>query len=425
MATDFNAVVREIGRKARAASRVMAHAGPEAKNNALLRVAGLLREWEKEILAANAEDCAQAEKRGIDAPRLQRLRLTPEIIAEMAEAAVSIAHMADPVGAMDEQWQRPNGLLAGRMRVPLGVIAMVYEARPNVTVDAAILALKAGNAIILRGGSEAARSNAILAKLVSRALTDASLPADAAQSVPLLDREAVTALCKLDEYIDVMIPRGGEGLIKSVTAAATMPVLKHDKGVCHMFVDESAKPEQSAEIAFNAKVQRPSACNALECLLVHQAEAESFLPLLAEKLGRAEVEFRACPASFLLLAKAEGVKCVPARESDYGQEFHDLTLAVKIVSGLDEALLHIAEYGSRHSEVICTENHSRAMRFLREADASLVAVNASSRFNDGGQLGLGAEIGISTCKLHAYGPMGLRELTTTRYVLFGNGQVRK
>ncbi len=424
MAAEIESLITELGKQAKNASRIMAHAAPARKNAALCKVAELLREREKEILRANEEDCAEARQNGLDAPKLQRLALTPDILREMEQAALDIAAMPDPVGATEEQWQRPNGLLVGRMRVPLGVICMIYEARPNVTVDAAILALKAGNAIILRGGSEARRSNAILAQVVADALAHAGLPPKAAQSVPVVDREAVSALCRQDEYIDVMIPRGGEGLIRRVSAEARMPVLKHDKGVCHTFVDAGARLEDALEIVFNAKAQRPSACNALECLLLHREEADAFLPMLARRLGGAGVEFRACPASLPLLEKA-GAKCRAAGAEDYGQEFHDLVMSVKVVKDIDEALEHIAAHGSRHSEVICTENHSRAMRFVREADASLVAVNASSRFNDGGQLGLGAEIGISTCKLHAYGPMGLRELTTLRYVLMGNGQVRE
>ena len=316
--------------------------------------------------------------------------------------------------------QRPNGLMVGRMRIPLGVICMIYESRPNVTVDSAILCLKAGNAVVLRGGSEAFHSNMALAALLSQALEDAGLPGEAVRLVATTDRAAVPALCKLDEYIDVMIPRGGEGLIRSVVAAATMPVLKHYKGVCHVFVDEDADLEQAVAIVDNAKCQRPGVCNALECLLVHERSAKAFLPMVAAALGGRGVEFRACPVSLPLL----GPTARPAAESDWGCEFLDYVLAVRVVKDMDQALEHIAAHASNHTECILTRDHGRAMRFLREADASMVGVNCSTRFNDGGELGLGAEIGISTSKLHAYGPMGVRELTSLKFVALGQGQVR-
>ena len=413
--------VREAGRKAREASRRMSAASPAAKNLALETLASLIERRADEIMAANAEDLAAAEAAGIDAPRMDRLRLTPAILADKAGACRYVAQLPDPVGAMDSQWQRPNGILVGRMRVPLGVVAMIYEARPNVTVDASILCLKAGNAVMLRGGREALRSNIALAGLLREALAEAGLPEGAVQFIDITSHDSVSALCKLEEYVDVLIPRGGETLVRAVTSQATMPVLKHYMGVCHAFIDESANLEQAAEIVYNGKVQRPGVCNALECLLVHEAVAGRFLPMVGEKLGAAGVEFRACEASLPLL----GEKAVAQKPEDLGHEFHDLILAVRVVRDMDEALEHIAAYGSNHTEIICTENHLNAMRFLREADASMVAVNASTRFNDGGQLGLGAEIGISTSKLHAYGPMGVQELTTTKFVVFGQGQVRK
>ena len=416
----IGAAVRLAGKKAREASRLMAAASPGAKSRALLRLASLLEEKEGELLEANGRDLEAARLAGLDGPRMDRLRLTPAILADMAGACRHVAELPDPVGATETQWQRPNGLLVGRMRVPLGVVAMVYEARPNVTVDASILCLKAGNAVILRGGSEAVRSNVALAALLHEALSDAGLPGDAVQFIDITSHEAVSELCRLDEFVDVLIPRGGESLVRAVTSQATMPVLKHYKGVCHAFIDESADLAQALEIVHNGKVQRPGVCNALECLLVHKAVAEAFLPRVAEKLGAAGVEFRADEASLPLL----GASAVPASAEDFGREFHDLILAVRVVSDMDEALAHIARYGSNHTEIICTTNHLKAMRFLREADASMIAVNASSRFNDGGQLGLGAEIGISTSKLHAYGPMGVQELTTTKFVVFGQGQVR-
>lgn len=410
-----------IGARAKEASRQTAKASPGAKARFLHRLAALLEQEQESLLAANARDLTAADARGIDAPRRDRLRLTPAVIAEMARACRHVADLDDPVGATEAQWQRPNGLLVGRMRVPLGVVAMVYEARPNVTIDAAILCLKAGNAVILRGGSEALQSNMALAALLSQALDEAHLPADAAQLVTSTEHEAVTELCRLDQFIDVMIPRGGEALVRAVQEAATMPVLKHYKGVCHAFVEESADLDQALDIIFNAKVQRPGVCNALECLLVQASVAEDFLPRVAERLGAAGVRFHACPRALPLL----GAAAQPATEEDWGTEYHALILAVRVVEDMDAALDHIARYGSNHTEIICTRSHPLAMRFLREADASMVAVNASTRFNDGGQLGLGAEIGISTSKLHAYGPMGVRELTSTKFVVMGQGQVRE
>ncbi len=417
----LTALMTAMGRRARDASRSMGAASPASKAHFLEHLADLLVSRSEAILLANGQDVSAARSAGMDAARLDRLTLTPEIIAEMAAACRQVAAMPDPVGALDEQWQRPNGLLVGRMRVPLGVVAMIYESRPNVTVDAAILCLKAGNAVILRGGSEAFQSNMCLAGLLHEALERAGLPRQAAQVLDTTDRGAVSALCKLDAYVDVLIPRGGEDLVRTVTAAATMPVLKHDKGVVHLFVDESADREETLAIIENSKVQRPGVCNALECLLVHE-RAVDLLPALARRLSPLGVEFRADAAALPHLREAD--RAVAATPADWGTEFHDLILAVKVVGGLDEALEHIAAYSSRHTEVICTRDLAHAQRFVREADAAMTGVNASTRFNDGGQLGLGAEIGISTSKLHAYGPMGVRELTTTKFVVLGTGQIR-
>ncbi len=416
----LQSALEEIGRRARAASRVLAAAPPAARSEALHTLAGLLSERREILSDANARDVENAGRSGMDKARLNRLTLTPALIDETAAACRHVAELPDPVGVIETQEQRPNGIMVGRMRVPLGVVAMIYESRPNVTVDAAALCLKAGNAVILRGGSEALHSNLALAALISEALEKAGLPAHAAQLVGTTDRAAVPLLCRLDRYIDVMIPRGGESLVRTVCEAATMPVLKHYKGVCHLYVDRGADLGQALDILYNGKVQRPGVCNALECLLVHRDEAAAFLPAAAERLGAAGVRFRACPIALPLL----GAAATPLAPEDLGREFLDLILAVRVVTDLDAALDHIAAYGSGHTEVICTNNHAHAMRFLREADASMVAVNASSRFNDGGQLGLGAEIGISTSKLHAYGPMGVRELTTTKFTVLGNGQVR-
>ena len=417
--------MERLGAQAKTAARAMTRATPQAKNQALLGLAQLLRQREPEILAANARDVEAARAAGQDLARLDRLTLTPAIMEEMRAACAHVANLPDPVGATESQWQRPNGLLVGKMRIPLGVIAMIYEARPNVTIDAAILCIKAGNAVILRGGSEAIHSNTALAQTLQEALVQAGLPATVAQLVTVPGHEAVNALCKLDQYIDVIIPRGGEGLVRAVTEAATMPVLKHFKGVCHAYIDSNADFEHALGIVFNGKVQRPGVCNALECLLVHKDAGPAFLPLVAEKLGAAGVEFRADAAALPLMSNAPQGRVVPLQADDLGQEFHDLVLAVCVVDSMDAALDHIALYGSNHTEVICTNDQAKAMRFLREADASMVAVNASSRFNDGGQLGLGAEIGISTSKLHAYGAMGVEELTTTKFVVLGQGQVRQ
>ncbi len=411
-------LVRDIGKNARAASRVLAAVPPAVKVQALENLAGLLEAGSAKILKANAQDMEQARAAGLDEARLGRLSMTEKTIHEMAAACRFVAAQSDPVGAIEEEWQRPNGLMVGKMRVPLGVVAMVYEARPNVTIDAAIICLKAGNAVILRGGSEAFASNQILAAFLQEALQSAGLPAECAQVLPMTDRAAVQELCKLEEYIDVMIPRGGEELVRTVTSLATMPVLKHYKGVCHAFIDESADIPMTLNIVRNAKVQRPGVCNALECLLVHEKLAQEFLPALEQHLP--EVELRACTASLPYLQKA-----VPLHASDKGQEFHSLIMAVILVPSLDAALAHIAKYGSHHTEIICTNNLAHSQRFLREADAAMVAVNASTRFNDGGQLGLGAEIGISTSKLHAYGPMGVKELTTTKFVVTGHGHIRE
>ncbi len=417
---NIEAYIQDIGKQAKAAGRKLMGASPEQKIATLTHLAHLLDTQRHVILKANTKDMEAAQAKGMDDARLDRLRLTEAIIDDMVGACRHVAQLPDPVGAMTTQWQRPNGILVGKMRIPLGVVAMIYEARPNVTIDAAILCLKAGNAVILRGGSEALNSNLTLASFLHQALEKAGLPQHAAQILETTDRAAVPLLCKLDAYIDVIIPRGGETLVRAVAQEATMPVLKHYMGVCHAYIDADADIEQALEIIYNGKVQRPGVCNALECVLIHADKASALLPLMAEKLGAAGVEFRACTQSFPLL----GTTAVKQEPSDLGQEFHALILAVCIVPSLDAALDHIAQYGSQHTEIICTNNHAHAMRFMREVDASMTAVNASTRFNDGGQLGLGAEIGISTSKLHSYGPMGVEELTTTKFVVFGTGQVR-
>jgi len=419
--SDLREQMMDLAKRAKQAARMMAKVDGRQKNMALRALAEALGAQIAALIQANQQDLAAAQAAGLDAARVDRLRITDKTVEGMIQACREVEALDDPVGAIETMWQRPNGLQVGRMRIPLGVVAMIYESRPNVTVEAAILALKAGNAVVLRGGSEAFHSNQALATMIALALESAGLPREAVQLVPVRDREAVSHLLKLDDCIDVVIPRGGEGLIRAVTEQATMPVLKHYKGVCHVYVDQGADLDKALEIVFNAKVQRCGVCNALECLLVHQAEAHVLLPRVAKRLGQSGVRFRACPTALPLL----GVLAQAARDEDWGFEFLDLILAVRVVRDMDQALEHIAAYGSNHTEAIVTRDHDRAMRFLREVDASLVLVNASTRFNDGGQLGLGAEIGISTSKLHAYGPMGVRELTSAKFVALGQGQVRE
>lgn len=413
--------IRAMAQEVKKAARVLGVQSSQVKDKALHRLAELLESEGQDVLDANAQDLTQAEEMGLSEAMLDRLRLNQAALGGMAQACREVAGLDDPLGGIEQMYKRPNGMYVGRMRIPLGVVAMIYESRPNVTVDAAILCLKAGNGCILRGGSEAFNSNQALGRLISRALLDAGLPGQAVQVVPSTEREAVSTLLSLDEYIDVVIPRGGEGLIRAVTSQATMPVLKHYQGVCHIYVDETADLEQALAIVQNAKVQRPGVCNALECLLVHKNVAREFLPLLASRLGQDKVVFKADPDAAAFL----GDTAEPAQPSDFGHEFLDLTLAVRVVQDQDQAQEHIGHYGSGHTEAILTARHDRAMRFVQEVDASLVAVNASTRFNDGGQLGLGAEIGISTSKLHAYGPMGIKELTSTKFVLLGQGQIRE
>nr|WP_321514619.1 glutamate-5-semialdehyde dehydrogenase [uncultured Pseudodesulfovibrio sp.] len=418
---DIREQMVEMGKRAKAASRGLANASGKAKQDALLILADLLQSGAEAIAIANKKDLDAAAERGLDKARIQRLTISEKVLNSMIQGCREVAAMADPVGEIESMTKRPNGMLVGRMRVPLGVVAMIYESRPNATVDAGILCLKAGNAVILRGGSEAFHSNKFLADLMHTALEKAGLPKDAVQVPPTTDREAVTEMLKLEEYIDVVIPRGGESLIRAVTSQATMPVLKHYKGVCQMFADASCDINKAVPIIENAKMQYPSGCNALECLLVHKDVADVLLPKVAQAIGPKGVKFKACEKSLSLL----GEFAEPAADEDWGFEFLDLILAVKVVDDLDAAMDYIAEYGSNHTESILSESYEHCMRFVREVDASLVVANASTRFNDGGQLGLGAEIGISTSKLHAYGPMGIKELTSAKFVLMGEGQIRE
>lgn len=411
--------ILEMGIRAREAAHSMAKANSGSKRDALERMALALEREAQSVFAANRVDVESAEGNGLARAKIDRLTISEKVLSDMVSGLGEVALLPDPVGEVTRMWTRPNGLRVGKMRIPLGVIGIVYESRPNVTVDAAALCIKAGNAVILRGGSEAFHSNTRLAAILRQSLKDAGLPADAVQFVDTTDRQAVLDLLGLEEYIDVMIPRGGEDLIRFVTQNARMPVLKHYKGVCHVYVDSGADMEMAEKICLNAKVQRPGVCNAMETLLVHREIAEAFLPRAADALRRDGVELRGCEATRRIVPG-----CKAATEEDWYAEYLDLVLAVRVVQDMEEAIRHITRYGSQHTEAIVTENFERAHRFIQEVQSSLVLVNASTRFNDGFQLGLGAEIGISTSRLHAFGPMGVEELTTTKFIAFGNGQLR-
>ncbi len=403
---------------AKAAASALAAASPGAKNQALRAMAERLLAQKESLYAANRMDLEAAQAAGLTPAKLDRLRLSEKVLEDLHTGLKQVAEMSDPVGEIEGLQIRPNGLQVGRMRIPLGVIGFIYESRPNATVEASALSLKAGNAILLRGGKEAWHSNSALVSLMQEALEDAALPREAIQLVPTTDRSAIQEMCHLAGLLDLIIPRGGKELIELVRREARMPVLAHAEGVNHLFVDANADLEMAMQIALNGKAQRPSTCNSLEKVLVHHAIAPAFLPRLAQVMQGAGVELRGDERTLAL------IPAKPATQQDWHTEYLDLILTVKVVDSLDEALKHIEQYGSHHTEVICTQQHTHAMRFLREVDASLVLVNASPRFNDGFQLGLGAEIGISTSKLHAYGPMGVKELTTTKFVALGNGQVR-
>jgi glutamate-5-semialdehyde dehydrogenase len=411
--------VRELGTRAKQASRKLATLDRKAKDSALTAVAAALRHGKERIFAANAQDLEAARAAGIPAPMLDRLRMDEKVLEATAQGVEYIVSLPDPVGSRSGMQRLSSGVLAGRERVPLGVIAMVYEARPNVTVDAAALCLKSGNAVLLRGGKEAHHTNQALGELLKSALEPTAVPGEAVQIIPATDREGIRELLSLTDLVDLAIPRGGEGLIRFVAENARVPVIKHYKGVCHLFLDAGCDVEMAGRLAVNSKVQRPSACNSLECLLVDAADAHRSLPPVAAALLAQGTELRGCTRTLELVPQAK-----PATDEDWGAEFLDNVLAVRVVDGLDAALEHVARYGSNHTDAICTESYQHAQRWLREVDASCVLVNASTRFNDGGQLGLGAEIGISTSKLHAYGPMGLDSLTTEKWVVLGEGQIR-
>src|SRR5216110_680576 len=417
---DVRQPIRELGRAARAAARALARAGAEEKNRALAAMAKDIRSGAKKILAANSADVAQAGKDGADAAFIDRLTLTPKLIEQMAHGVEQVAQLADPVGQISGRVKRPTGIEVARMRVPIGVIGIIYESRPNVTADAAALCVKSGNACILRGGSEALESNRAIAACVRAGLEAAGLPAAAVQLVGTADRAAVGELIKLKEYVDILVPRGGKELIERLSRESRIPMIKHLDGVCHVYIDEQADPGKAIRIADNAKTQRYGVCNAMETLLVNEMIAPKVLPRLAKIYSDKGVELRGDEKSRALVPKMK-----PATEEDWYAEYLAPILAVRVVKDLDAAIAHIGKYGSQHTDAIVTEDEAHAKRFLREVDSSSVLVNASTRFADGFEYGLGAEIGISTDKLHARGPVGLEGLTSQKFVVLGDGHVRK
>ncbi|HEY8708138.1 MAG TPA: glutamate-5-semialdehyde dehydrogenase [Burkholderiaceae bacterium] len=421
---DLQAVIAHMGAAARAASPRMAAASTAAKNTALMALARRLRSEAPALHAANARDLASANAAGLAAPLIDRLRLTDTILETVAQGCEQIAAMPDPVGEITDLRSRPSGIQVGRMRVPLGVFGMIYESRPNVTIEAASLAIKSGNAAILRGGSEAIHSNLALWTLVQAALAEAGLPPDAVQLVQTTDRAAVGHLITSPEAIDVIIPRGGKGLIERIAREARVPVIKHLDGNCHVYVDASADLESALRVTDNAKTQKYSPCNAAESLLVHERIAPAFLPRIGALFAAKGVEMRGDAASLALLQSVPGAKLAAATVQDWAEEYLAPIISVKVVADLDEAIAHINRYGSHHTDAILTDTHSHAMRFLREVDSASVMVNASTRFADGFEYGLGAEIGISTSKLHARGPVGLEGLTSLKWVVLGQGEVR-
>ena len=412
------------GKAAKEASRRLAYLSTDIKNNALRNIAEDLRGKTKEIIAANKLDLKQASANGINETMQDRLLLNEARLEGMAKDVLVVAGLPDPVGEVFDMRTMPNDLLIGKKRVPLGVIGTMYESRPNVTVDISALCLKSGNAVILRGGKEAFNSNLALVKLVQQAISRAGVPEGAVQFVENTDRALVGEMLKLNQYIDLMIPRGGAPFVKYVIENAAMPVVAGGIGVCHTFVDSSADMEKAVAIVYNAKVQKPSVCNALDTILVHQVVAEEYLPEVAKELAKAGVELHCDKGAMKILKPESGLKLKAAVKEDWGKEFLSLTAAIKVVDSLDDALAHIAKYGSGHSEAIITEDYSSGMRFLNEVDAACVYINASTRFTDGSQFGLGAEVGISTQKFHARGPLGLKELTSYKWIIFGSGQVR-
>ncbi len=408
-----------MAKRAKEVSRLLASLPTDTKNQALLKMADGLEKNQAFLLEENRKDLMAGEQACLSSAMMDRLRMTPGVIQSMAKGLREVARLPDPVGEIAKMWRRPNGLIVGRMRIPIGVIGIIYESRPNVTADAAGLCLKSGNAILLRGGSEAFHSNQAIVHILQQALSQAGVLKEAIQIFSRTEREAIEEMLQCEEEIDLIIPRGGESLIRFVVTHSKIPVIKHYKGVCHIFVDETADQQMALKICLNAKVQRPGVCNAMETLLVHEKIAREFLPKIAEALLKEGVELRGCPETRKVLT---GIQ--EAGEEDWYEEYLDLILSIRVVKGLEEAIEHIATYGSFHTDSILTSHYGNAQRFLREVNSSCVLVNASTRFNDGFELGLGAEMGISTSKLHAFGPMGLEELTTTKFIVYGEGQVR-
>jgi glutamate-5-semialdehyde dehydrogenase len=420
MTLSLSKLLEQIGQQAASSSRILAQATTAEKNAALLAIASRIEQSAQTILAANEADLGAGSKSGLSPAMLDRARLDAKRIQKIADSVREVVQLTDPVGEVLKQWSRPNRLKISKRRVPIGVIGIIYESRPNVTSDAAALCLKAGNAVILRGGSEAIRSNMALAEAISKGCSDAGLPEHSVQLVPSTERTAVTLMVQLDRYIHLIIPRGGRSLIEAVTSAARIPVIKHFDGICAAYVDRAANLRMAEQIVLNAKCQRPSVCNAIETMLVHEAIAQKFLPDCAKRLWEHGVELRGDP----LIRQILGPRVLPATEEDWRTEYLDLILAIKTVPGLDEAVKHIETYGSHHSDVIITDDCAVAQKFLNQVDSAAVFWNASTRFNDGGEFGFGAEIGISTDRLHARGPMGLEELTSYKFVVEGTGQVR-
>lgn len=412
--------MNDVGRRARAASRLTARASTHDKNNALLAIVDALRTNKAAVLAANAKDVAAGKANGLDAALLDRLTIDEKTFAGMIEGLQQVAALPDPIGAITDMAYRPSGIQVGKMRVPLGVVGIIYESRPNVTVEAGSLCLKSGNACILRGGSESINSNRAIAACVRAGLKQAGLPEDAVQVIDTTDRAAVGLLVAMPEFVDVIVPRGGKGLIERISAEARVPVIKHLDGICHVYVDDEADLQKALDIAFNAKCHRYGVCNAMETLLVHEKIAAQFLPAIKKRYYEQQVELRGCDKTRAILA---GIKA--ATDEDWATEYLAPILAVKIVKDIDEAMTHINDYGSHHTDSIVTENFSKSRRFINEVDSSSVMVNASTRFADGFEYGLGAEIGISTDKFHARGPVGLEGLTSQKYVVLGDGQVRQ
>jgi glutamate-5-semialdehyde dehydrogenase len=417
---DIKQYVAGKAEKAKAASRALANLSAEIKNNALHKMAAGLEKEASALIAENAKDLAAAEQKGLSNAMIDRLRLNADRIKAMAEGLREVAALTDPVGEVLRMWRRPNGMEVGRVRVPIGLIGIIYESRPNVTADSAALCLKSGNGVLLRGGSEAVHSNTAIIKVLSRAGAEAGIPDGAVSFIENPDRACVMEMLKLNRFIDLIIPRGGEGLVRMVSENSTIPVIKHDKGLCHVYVDAKADLAMAEEICFNAKVQRPGTCNAMETMLVHRDVAAAFLPAVIARMKKAGVEIRGCANTKAIVPDIKD-----AVDKDWDTEYNDLILNVRTVESMEDAMEHIAAHGSQHSECIVTDNYQNARRFQREVDASAVFVNVSTRLNDGFEFGLGAEIGISTTRIHARGPMGLEELTSTKFIVSGNGQIRK